>query len=139
MPTSKETNKDRMERVIDALNAHDRQAFEWLHAEDVVLHGAGKTVRSVEAVADGEFAYVAAFRGFQLKLQALYAEGDTVAGRWIASGTHEGEFKGLAPTGKRFTISAIGLFRFAEGVVAEAWLESDRLGLLQQLGAIEAP
>ena len=54
------------------------------------------------------------------------AEGDKVVARWTASGTHQGDMMGIAPTGKRAT--------FEEGLTN--W---DALGMLQQLGAIPAP
>ena len=57
---------------------------------------------------------------------------------WTASGTHKGEFKGIQPTGKKFTVTAIDIDRIVDGKVKECWTNMDELGLLQQLGVIPA-
>jgi steroid delta-isomerase-like uncharacterized protein len=64
------------------------------------------------------------------------AEGDRVVTHWSASGTHKGEFKGIKPTGKKFTITSIDIDRIVDGKVTECWSSMDELGLLQQLGVI---
>jgi len=51
-------------------------------------------------------------------------------------GTHQGAFRGIAPTGKRITISGIEIDRIAGGKFVETWLISDALGMMQQLGVI---
>ena len=62
-------------------------------------------------------------------------EGDRVMARIIATGTHQGEFEGIPPTGKRMEIAGLVIFRIENGMIAERWGEIDTLGLLQQLGA----
>jgi SnoaL-like polyketide cyclase len=63
-----------------------------------------------------------------------------VVTRWRASGTHQGEFRGIAPTGKPVAITGIGVFRFSdEGKVVESWDNLDELGMMQQMGAITQP
>jgi predicted ester cyclase len=54
--------------------------------------------------------------------------------RWTSRGTHEGELMGIAPTGKRIDVTAVGIWRVSEGKIAEAWLVFDALGMMQQLG-----
>ena len=58
--------------------------------------------------------------------------------RWSVQRTHQGEFLGIPPTGKRVTYGGIDIFRVAGGKLVEMWQEVDRLGLLQQLGVIPA-
>ena len=84
-------------------------------------------------------AFLAGFPDFQLALEDVLAEGDRVGVRWTFRGTHQGEFMGIAPTGKRVSMSAIEINRVAGGKVAEHWVVLDQLGLLQQLGAIPGP
>ena len=66
------------------------------------------------------------------------AEGDKVVTRYTASGTHQGEFFGVAPTGKRIEMSGIQIDRFDEenGKMVEEWPEYDLLGAMKQMGAI---
>jgi predicted ester cyclase len=54
-------------------------------------------------------------------------------------GTHEGDFLGIAPTGKRVSFSGIVILRVVDGKIVERWAQLDNLSLLQQLGAIPAP
>ena len=64
------------------------------------------------------------------------AEGDRVVTRWRMRGTHEGEFRGIEPTGNKLDITGIGIFRFSDGKVVESWDNFDQLGMMQQLGVI---
>jgi steroid delta-isomerase-like uncharacterized protein len=65
------------------------------------------------------------------------AEGDKVVTRYTASGTHQGEFFGVAPTGKRIEMSGIQIDRFDEsGKMVEEWPEYDLLGAMRQMGAV---
>ena len=72
-------------------------------------------------------------------VEQVICEGDLVAVRWSARGTHVGEFFGIPPTGRAFTMSGIDIHRMEDGRLAEHWHEVDALGLMQQLGAIPSP
>jgi steroid delta-isomerase-like uncharacterized protein len=81
-------------------------------------------------------AFREAFPDLRWRVDLLLAEGDLVAARWTASGTHTGAWAGVAPTGKRAEFSGVNIFRFgAMGKVAEIWNHRDDLGLREQLGA----
>jgi predicted ester cyclase len=69
-------------------------------------------------------------------IEDMLAEGDRVAVRLTARGTHTGEFMGIPPTGKQVTVTGTVICRIAEGKIQEDWFNSDALGLLQQLGVI---
>ncbi len=57
----------------------------------------------------------------QSTLDDIFAEGDRVAYRWSARGTHLGEWLGVPPTGHHFTMSGITIYRIAEGKAVEGW------------------
>lgn len=61
-------------------------------------------------------------------------EGDKTAFRWIMSGTHEGEFMDVAPTGKLVTVMGIDIVRIVNGEILEYWGEFDVMGMLRQIG-----
>jgi steroid delta-isomerase-like uncharacterized protein len=82
----------------------------------------------------GEFRQ--AFPDFHSTVEDQIAEGDKVVTRWTMRGTHEGEFRGMPPTGNKLEITGIGIFRFSEGKVVESWDNFDQLGMMRQLGAI---
>ncbi len=58
---------------------------------------------------------------------------------YTASGTHEGEFFGVPPTGERITMTEIAIDHFEDGKMVEEWPEYDLLGVMRQLGAISEP
>lgn len=71
--------------------------------------------------------------------EEILAEDDLVAMRYTVTGTHEGEFNGIKPTGNEFAVSEMKLYRVTDGKIAEVWAAADQLGLLTQLGIIEPP
>lgn len=66
----------------------------------------------------------------------LVGEGDVVVARLTGTGTHEGEFLGVEPTGESIRVTAMEMYRVADGRIVEAWINLDTLGLLRQLGAV---
>jgi hypothetical protein len=66
-------------------------------------------------------------------------EGDKVAFRWVVSGTHEGEFLGVAPTDAQIEAMGIDIVRVVDEEVLEYWGEFVVMSLLRQLGAIPLP
>jgi len=76
----------------------------------------------------------AAFPDLQHKVEDQIAENDKVASLVTACGTHQGDFQGIAPTGKQVKITDIIITRIQGGKAVELWAQFDALGLLQQLG-----
>ena len=69
----------------------------------------------------------------------LIAEGDKVVMRQVTTGTHQGEFMGIAATGRKITVNEIHVVRLTNGQIVEHWGVEDSLGMMQQLGVIENP
>lgn len=80
--------------------------------------------------------YHRAFPDMKLEVVACVQGGDMVTARWRCSGTHKGDFMGVAPTNKRVSIEGISMVRVEDGKAREAWVQWDALGLLRTLGAI---
>lgn len=74
-----------------------------------------------------------AFHPMHFTINRQVGEGDTAAHHWTVTGTHVGEFNGIAPTGKQFTLDGISIYRVAEGKLVEERTVWDALGLLNQL------
>lgn len=85
-----------------------------------------------ELLAGGE-AFRRAFPDVEFRVEDLRIEGDRVEVSWTVRGTHEGEFAGLAPTGRRIAMSGRHVERVVAGQVVERWGESDHASLLAQL------
>jgi predicted ester cyclase len=64
------------------------------------------------------------------------AEGDKVVTRITFKATHKGKFRGIAPTGKKVTVTGINIMKIINGKIVESWAEWDAFGLMQQLGVI---
>jgi len=78
----------------------------------------------------------AAFPDLHYTLDDVIAEGDQVAVRWHWTGTHQAPFRAFPATGKAVTNSGLGIFELKRGKVVAAALETDRLGFLEQIGAV---
>ena len=75
--------------------------------------------------------------GFEIK--GMISEGEMVAVRDVASGTHEGEFMGNPPTGRSFSAAHMHWFRVSGGKILEHWAVRDDLSHMRRLGLIPAP
>jgi steroid delta-isomerase-like uncharacterized protein len=82
--------------------------------------------------------YRKAFPDLILQTENLIADKDTVAIRWVLSGTHQGEFFGTAPTGKAVQLDGISILQIHRGKIAEVFTHWDTLGLIRQMGSREA-
>lgn len=56
-------------------------------------------------------------------IEDILAAGDKVVTLWTERGRHEGEFQGIAPTGKRVEVTGIDILRIENGAIAEAWAD----------------
>jgi len=79
------------------------------------------------------------FPDLHFTMEELVAEGDTVVGRVTMSGTHQGPFMGIAPTGRSVRQAQVHFVRFRDGKGIEHRAVRDDLGMMQQLGVIPAP
>jgi steroid delta-isomerase-like uncharacterized protein len=69
-----------------------------------------------------------------LMVEDLIGEGDKVVGRTTVTGTHRGEFMGVAPTGRSVTYNEMFIFRIADGRVVETWGVVDVYAQMKQIG-----
>lgn len=133
------TNKRLFRQVVDALNERDFDAFAETHADDVLLNDNGEEYHGIDTVVEHERTRYEAFPDMEYAPAAILAEGDMLAGQWMVTGTHEREFEGIPPTGETVEFPASGVMQIDDGKIATVWLTYDRLGMLQQLGAVEQP
>jgi steroid delta-isomerase-like uncharacterized protein len=138
MATLAEGNKALIRRYIEeAWNRGDLSVIGEVFAESHVGNDpANPGVRGPEGVRQLVILYRSAFPDTHFIIEDQIAEGDRVVTRWRASGTHKGELIGIAPTGKRVTVTGIDVSRISGGKVVESWGNWDTLGLMQQLGVV---
>jgi steroid delta-isomerase-like uncharacterized protein len=77
-----------------------------------------------------------AFPDLRMHVDDLIAEGDKAVARVTMTGTHQGEFAGIAATGKTVSVPTIDIVRFAEGKLVEHWGVTDTASMMAQLGAL---
>ena len=77
-----------------------------------------------------------AFPDIHYTLDDVIAEGDQVAVRWHWTGTHQAPFRAFPATGKAVTNTGAGIFHLKDGKIVAGVLETDRLGFLEQIGAV---
>lgn len=123
---------------VERINARDFDAAATLLTDGCVHHATG--------VGNGDLAGGQAWRRWMqslsdafpdrhLCIHALIAEGERVALRLTWTGTHLGDYGGIAPTGRRVEVNGISVFSMQDGRIAEQWIEQDILALHQQMGA----
>lgn len=132
-------NKKVVIRLIeDVVAAGKLDVADEIVAADFQLHlaGAAEPIRGIEKLKEEVTTFRAAFPDRKIRIEDVIAEDDKVAVRVTQECTHQGIFQGVKPSGKRVIFTNFVIFRVARGKIAEEWLSSDRLGLLQQIGAL---
>lgn len=81
----------------------------------------------------------AAFPDLRVDIEETVAEGEHVAARVMHRGTHQGDFLGIAPTGRPVTYEGTVIFRIVDDRITERWGTVDLFGILSQLGATPMP
>jgi predicted ester cyclase len=128
-------NKAALRRGYEAIGKGNAAVFHEYMAPNYVFHGpGGLELKGPEGFGQYVTMLRAAFPDMHMAAMSMVSEGDYVAHRATFTGTHRGDFRGIAPTGKRVTFAINILSRFAGGKEVEAWEEFDTLGLYQQLG-----
>ncbi len=102
------------------------------------VHGAGGQAVGMgpDGLIDLIRTWRTAFPDGRMEIDDLIVEGDTVAIRNTWYGTHEAEFYGVPPSGKKVAVTSVGLDRVQDGLVTEGWGELDMVGMMQQMGAL---
>lgn len=133
-----ETNRTIVRRFIEeVINKGNLALVDEIVAPDYIGHYSNAPeVRGAEVVKQRLAAARMAFPDWHSTIEDMIAEGDKVVTRWRASGTHLGEFMGIAPTGKKMTTTGIYIDRVVNGKYVEHWSDWNALGALQQLGVL---
>jgi predicted SnoaL-like aldol condensation-catalyzing enzyme len=137
---STEANKAIVRRFKeDILNGRDVDALDQIATEDYRDHAAFPGQEPGRQGMKWRISYLLAALDPHWTAYDFIAEGDLVAARWSLTGTHRGEFLGIPPTGKEFTLKVLEIYRLKGGKMAEHWNVVDMLGLYQQLGLLPHP
>jgi predicted ester cyclase len=138
---STESNKALVRHLVEEVqNRGNIAAVDEIAAPTFVNHSAPPGMPADrEGVKQVTLLFRRAFPDGAMTVEDMIAEGDLVATRKTFRGTHQGEFMGIAPTGRHVAIGLIDIVRVVDGRVVEHWNVVDNLGLLQQLGVLPPP
>ncbi len=124
----------------DVINRKDLSVLERDLSPDYVDHSAMPGTPTGMTGAKAMLSMIhGAFPDLKATIEDAIAEGDKVVVRKSWTGTHEGEFMGVAPTGKRVSFEGIVIWRIAAGQLVERWASIDRFAIMQQLGVLPRP
>jgi predicted ester cyclase len=121
-----EQNKAMVRRLVEGINAGDIEGI----VDELFAPRAARRVKRLFSE------FYSAFPDWREEIVELVAEGNTIAGRFRCSGTHQGEFLGESPTGKRMEVDEVFFFRVEDGMFVYFWGLEDSLNRMRQLGLI---
>ena len=136
-------NKALFKRFHDAANTGDIEVISKMIDELVAPDAVIRTPLPIDATGADALKQIWAmllriYPDIHLTVEDLIGEGDKVVGRTTVTGTHQGEFMGVAPTGKSVTYNEMFIFRIADGKVVETWGVVDVYAQMKQIGVIPA-
>jgi predicted ester cyclase len=108
----------------------------WNHSGDLdaaeELFATGEAEAAKQQAAD----FRRGFPDVTSTIEDLIAEGDKVVARWRSRATHQGDYMGIAPSGKEVEFTGISIYRIEGNKIAESWSVEDQFGLMRQIGAV---
>ena len=135
-----EDNKRLVRRLYEETDKQNFAAMDEFFSVDLIDHDPPPIPNlkpGLEGIKQAFRVFATAFPDGTHAIHDLIAEGDRVVVRVSGIGTHTGEFKGIAPTGKAVEMTGIVIYRIEEGKIVERWAQQNFLGfVMQQLGVI---
>ena len=132
-----------MEAAARSLFEHaqrgEYEAFDAVVDPDFVIHSGSDDYHGSAGLTQMVEGYRQVLSGLNVTIEDQFTSGDEVATRFTVRGRHEGEFMGVAPTGRDVVFGGITISRFRDGRIAEEWEYADVVALLAQIGALPEP
>lgn len=133
---STQANLDAQTKLADGISRGQVDVVFDVFAADVVDHDPAPGQTEGPSGFEAFFTTLrAAFPDLTIVADKIVTDDDNVAVAYTLSGTHNGEFIGVAATGKKVSARGVQIARFEDGKIVERWGSSDELGLLHQIGA----
>ena len=130
------TNTELAQQIFAAINAHDVEALKGIWADDVEERFPDKTCRGKAELGAHFEGLFAAMPDFHMELLSSVEEGETVFARWKLTGTHQGVFNGIDPTGRAISLDGMDQFTFRDGRMAANFVVFDQMEVGRQLGLL---
>jgi steroid delta-isomerase-like uncharacterized protein len=98
------------------------ELIEEIYSPDYAAHFiCGTEVRGCDGVREFIKAHHRSFPDWTERVVDIIADGDRVVTRYISTGTHEGEFTGIAATGRKIEIAEVSIHKVMNGKIVEQW------------------
>jgi len=121
-----------LDKYVAAVNAHDTSSFPEIHTESYIQNS-GRSPSGLAAQIENFRGIFGRMPDVQARVEDRIIAGDKVVARMTLSATHTQPLLGIAPTGRRFTLRTIDIWRVEGGKFAEHWDIVDYQGLQKQL------
>jgi steroid delta-isomerase-like uncharacterized protein len=131
-----EQNLALVKRLMEELNKGNAEIVKELYAPNVKSYSPSGSSASASQNDDFELTktYLNAFPDLKQTIEEIVASGDKVTIRFMARGTHKGDFQGIPATGNQMELSGIAILHIKDGKIVEVRQEIDSLGFMMQLG-----
>jgi steroid delta-isomerase-like uncharacterized protein len=129
-------NETNLQRAFEAWNSRDLDGYLMLYDDSIKLHGYSPQPMDKASVRGFYQMIHQAFDGPKLTFHDVFSNGNRLAIRFTMTGTHRGEFLGIAPTGRNVAVDGITVLHFKNGRCVERWSSVDMYAWLAQLGAV---
>ncbi|MHA1960597.1 MAG: ester cyclase [Candidatus Thorarchaeota archaeon] len=133
--TSSEENKEIGRKLMEAVNKQDLELLDDLVVPEYV--NPQLKVRSLDDLKQILSRQYAGFPDVHRTIEDIIADEDTVWIRVRITGTHTGEYRGKAPTGKKYVMDAVPHYRIVDGKIVEGWSVFNPLDMFKQLDVVE--
>ena len=132
-------NTEIITRFELAFRAADQATIDEFADPDLVDHNPAPGHEPTLAGFKHKVAYMCSlFPDLKEDMQDIIASGDTVATRWVLTGSLQQEYMGIRASGQAIKIDGMNFYRLRDGRVTDIWTQFDGVAMMQQLGAIPA-
>ena len=111
--------------VEEIFNAKKTELAKNFVTPDIIYHGAGEEVRSLEEFKKWVSEDLSAFPDMKVTVLDVFGEQNKIAIRWTLQATHERDFAGFPATHKKFEAQGVEILRFEGDKIKEAWTVCD--------------
>ena len=131
-----EQNKELVKRIFEGLNERYADIYQELYAPDYAWYFPSNNPKPLSREEEHGFVKILwdAFPDINWSIEELIAKDDRIIARFIARGTHTGEFQGIPATENKIESSGSWIARIENGKIVEVREDADLLGMMQQLG-----
>jgi steroid delta-isomerase-like uncharacterized protein len=131
-------NKAFMDKFVQFINTADANLGKELISPDAIFHVPGRPepLKGLEGYMTIIGMMRSGFSNIQWTINDLVLGENKVAALFTMTGTHDGTFFGVPPTGKSINVKAINIYHLSDGKIVTEYGQPDLMELMMQIGAL---